>query len=261
MSDEDISLSEKRVYADASDTTTAFVGTEHGVVRVSVSDDIVGEFSLEWGEPVTDIAAADGRLAVATPDDVFVRADEGFHETGFGPASAVGYAENGDFLAAGAGRIARFESEWTDLGMVDAVRAISGSLIAAESGIHQFDGTHVGLTNARDVSSVGTPLAATATGLYYLANGWVRALEGDFSVVTSDGSATYAATSGTVYKQDGNEREWTSLDLPVEGLIKDIVSAEHAYAITDEGTFLVNAGDGWRYRSIGMSGVTGLAVL
>jgi hypothetical protein len=260
MSD-DISLSEKRVYADATDATTAFVGTARGVVRVSVSDDIVGEFALERTDRVTDIAAADGRLAVSTPEDVLVRSGGNFHETGFGPASAVGYGDGGTLLAAGDGRIARHESGWERLGTLGDVRAIDGGMVAARSGVHRLDGTHVGLEDARDISTAGTPLAATGTGLYYLANGWLRGLEGDVSVVASDGERSHAATAGGFYRTDGSESEWTAVELPVDGTVRDIAYAGGVYAVTEDGTFLANAGDGWRHRSLGVPDVSGLAVV
>lgn len=261
MSDQDISLHEKRVYADATDATTAFVGTATGLVRVSVSDDIVGEFSLEWSGQVTDIASVDGRLAIGTPEDAFVRSDGAFHETEFGPASAVGYAGNGDLLAAGDGRLARYDSGWIDLGSIGEIRAIDGEMVAARAGVHRLDGTHLGLEDARDVSTTGTPLVATDSGLYYLANGWMCAIEGGFSVVASDGVRSHSATEETFYELESPESEWSTVDLPVDGTVADVAYTENVYAVTRDGTFLANAGDGWRHRSLGVPDVTGLAVL
>lgn len=261
MSDEDISLSEKRIYADTTGVTTAFVGTESGVVRVSISDDIVGEFTLERTGAVTDVAAADGRLAIGTPNDVFVRFDGAFHETEFGRASAVGYDTDGELLAAGDGRLARYDDGWTTIGLIEGVRAIDGGMVAAESGVHRIDGTHVGLEDARDISTTGTPLAATGTGLYYLANGWMCAIDDEFTVAASDGAHSHAATSETLYRQRGPESEWAAVELPIDGTIADVAYADHVYAVTDDGTFLADAGDGWRYRSLGVPGVTGLAVV
>ena len=261
MTDEDSSLSEKRVYADATDAMTAFVGTTNGVIRVSVSDDIVGEFSLERTGDVTDIASDNGRLAIGTPEDVLVRADGSFHETGFGPASAVGYDEDGALVAAGEGRLARYTDEWERLGTLEDVRAIDGGMAAAGSGLHRLDGTHVGLEDARDVSTAGTPLAATGSGLYYLANGWMCALEGDFAVVSSAGERGFAATSDTLYRADASETEWEETGPPVGGSVAAIACTDNVYAVTEDGTFLANAGDGWRHRSFGVSGVNGLAVV
>ena len=59
MSDEDVSLTEKRVYAGGGGATTAAVASEVGLARVSISDDIVGEFSLERRGQTTAVAAVD----------------------------------------------------------------------------------------------------------------------------------------------------------------------------------------------------------
>lgn len=263
MSDEDISLDEKRVYADRAGTTTAFVASGAGVVRVEVSDDIVGEFALERRGAATDLAAADGRLAVATPEDVLVSDGEAFTETGFGPADAVGFHDGP--VAAGDGRIARLEEgEWTTLADLGDVRAIDGDVVAAASGVHRLDGTHVGLEAATDVSTAGEPLAATDDGLYYLANGWMAALDGAFAVVAghADGRA-HAATAEALYEREGERGGdgWTVVDLPVEGTVADVAHADATFVVTREGTFLADAGDGWRHRSLGLPDVSAVAVV
>jgi len=258
MSDEDISIDEKRVYADKTGTTTAFVATGVGITRVDVSDDIVGEFSLVHRGTATDAASADGRLAVATTEDVLVGTGEEFEPTGFGPADAVGYHDG--LLAAGEGRIARYDDGWVTLAELDDVRAMDGEMVAAASGVHRLDGTHVGLTAANDVTTGGGPLAATETGLYYLANGWMEALDGDFRVAANrvDGTA-HAATGDRLYER--TDGEWSAVELPIEGTIADVAYGEATYAVTTDGTFLVNAGDGWRHRSLGLPDVTALAVV
>jgi len=258
MSDDDISLSEKRVYAGGGDTTTAAVASEVGLARVSISDDIVGEFSLAHRGRTTAVTAADGRFAVGTPEDAFVHTDGDFEATGFGAAVALGYRDG--LIASDGGRIARHDGEWRTLSELDAVRSIDGGMVAAESGIHRLDGTHVGLDDAADVSTSGTPLAATADGLYYLANGWMCALEGSFRTVASDGERAHAATAEALYERD-EAGSWHPVDLPVDGTVVDVAYDGGVYAVTDDGTCLANAGDGWRHRSLGLTGVAGLAVL
>jgi hypothetical protein len=259
MSDEDISLDEKRVYADKAGTTTAFVAAGVGVARVEVSADIVGEFALEYRGTAVDVAATDGRLAVATPEDVLVSEGGAFSETGFGPAAAVDYRDG--LVAAGDGRIARRDGEgWTTLGRVDDVRAVDGDLVAAASGVHRLDGSHAGLEAARDVSTAADPLAATDSGLYYLANGWMAALEGAFEVVAgrSDGRA-HAATADALYERvDG---EWRREELPVDGPVADVAHGEATFVVTGDGAFLADAGDGWRHRSLGLPDVSAVAVV
>jgi len=258
MSDEDTSLDEKRVYADRAGTTTAFVATGAGVARVEVSDDIVGEFALEHRGRATDVAAASGRFAVATPEDVLVTGGETVTETGFGPADAVGYRDG--LVAAGDGRVARYEDgRWTTLADVADVRAVDGDMVAAAGGVHRLDGTHVGLTAATDVSTAADPLAATDDGLYYLANGWVSALDGAFEVVAAapDGRA-HAATADAFYAR--REGAWSAVDLPVDGSVADVAYGEATYVMTVDGTLLANAGDGWRHRSLGLPDAAAVAV-
>lgn len=276
MSDEDISLDEKRVYADRAGTTTAFVATDAGVARVDVSDDIVGEFALEYRGPVTDVASADGRLAIATPGDVLVWADGAFVQTGFGPASAVAYHDG--LVAAGDGRIARLadgrisdtddgdDAEWRRLAELEDVRRIDGDLLAAASGVHRLDGTHVGLDAANDVTTAVGPLAATESGLFYLANGWMRALDGAFDVVSgAETGLSHAATDETLYErgdegEDSGAIDWREVTLPVDEPIADVAYGEATYVLTTDGTFLANAGDGWRHRSLGLPGARCVAV-
>jgi hypothetical protein len=257
MTDEDISLAEKRVYGDASEATTLFVASEIGLIRVAVSDDVIGEFSLERRGRVIDVAADEGRLAIATPEDVHVATEDGFRETGFGPATAVAYHDG--LVAAGGSRLARYDGTWTTLSELDDVRSIAGQLVAAQTGVHYLDGTRVGLDDAFDVSAAATPLAATGSGLYHLANGWVRALEGPFSVVASDGTRGHAASADSFHERSA-DGEWRPVALPVEGSVVDVAHEAGSYAVTEAGAVLASVGDGWRHRSIGVTGVTGLAV-
>lgn len=258
----DTSIDEKRVYGGSAGATAAFLATEAGLARVAVSDDIVGEFGLVRRGPAVDVAASRGRLAVATPEDVLVGAGESFVETGFGPADAVGYAD-GTLLAAGGGRVARYGEGWETLADLSGVRAIEGELVAAETGLHRLDGSHVGLAEARDVATAGRPLAATASGLYYLANGWMEAVDGDFEAVAAAGGRAHAATATTLYERaDGG---WRPLEVALDGAVADLAhggagGTEATYAVTESGTFLAEAGDGWRRRSLGLPGVARIAV-
>ena len=303
MSDAEGSLDEKRVYAGGREATVVFVAADVGLVRVSVADDLVGEFSLVHRGPVRDAVVVDGRVAIATGEDVLFEGDRdrgspsetpstddavAFFETGFGPATAVGASggtvsdsggDGGRLVAAGAGdgRIAVYDPDegWEDRGTVEDVRAIDGELVAAAGGVHRLDGTHVGLDDARDVSSAGTPLAATGSGLYYLANGWMDALDGSFGVVASDGHGrAMAATADDLYERvtGGSDAaggagaaiggEWRVVELPVEGVVADVAFGADGttYVLMESGALLVDAGDGWRHRSLGLAGARAIAV-
>lgn len=257
-------LDEKRVYGEKAGRTELYVAAEMGVAVVSVSDDIVGEFTLDHRCTARDVAAGPDRLAVATDEDVLVSAEGGYTGTAFGPAVAVGF--DGDrLLAAGPdGRVAARTGEaWTDLGTVTDVRAIDGRLVAGKGGVYRADDdlTHVGLSDVRDVTGASQPLAATGDGLYYLGPGWAAALDGAFSVVASgsaEGDPAHAATADALYERDGET--WVERSLPVDGRVTDVTHGAGTYAVTAEGVVLVDAGDGFRDRALGLRDVRAVEV-
>jgi hypothetical protein len=283
MSDDDISIDEKRVYGAKSGTTAVFVATGAGLARVEISGDLVGEFGLSYRGAVHDVAGASGHLALATDDDVRLGTGEAFRPTGFGPATAVGW-HDGALHAAGDGRVARFApdgdpadeatedpeepvaGEWHTCCEVDDVRALVDDHVAAADGLYRLDGDQLGLSDVRTVAP-RVPLVATGDGLYYLGNGWMDALPGDFRAVAAaqDGRA-HAATPDALYVRapgsDGYGPDvWAEVDLTAPGHVVDIAYGEGVtYVVTAEGTVLANAGDGWRDRSIGLPDARGLAV-
>ncbi|WP_255151126.1 HVO_0234 family beta-propeller protein [Halorarius halobius] len=269
--EKDITLDEKRVYGAKAGSTPAFVATGAGLARVEVSADLVGEFSLVHRGDVRDVVGSEGRLAVAG-DDALVGTGDGFEPTEFGPATAVGFHDG--LVAAGAGRVARHDGDaWVDLAAVEDVRTIAGGMLAAAGGVVRLDGTHVGLDDARDVTTDGEILAATADGLYYLANGWMDALDGGFRAVAADGDRAYAVSDeGTLYRR--TDDEWVDTGAP--GDVADVALSDDAvYAVTTGGTFLANAGEvsgrgpdareaephgGWRDRMLGLPEARRVAV-
>ncbi|OLZ42447.1 hypothetical protein A6E15_16410 [Natrinema saccharevitans] len=273
------SIEEKRVYGDREGAITAYVASATGVVRVRVAGDTVGEFGLCERRPARDVATTDEAVAIATDEDVRVaRLEDGedtetFAETGFGPAVAVG-ADGGElFAAAPDGRIARRPAgteEWTDLEGegVAAVRAIDGDLVGTDDGVYRVrDGglDHAGLTDVRDVSAAGVPLAATAEGLYKLGNGWMPIREGPFDAVSADPRSepgrlarAYAIAGEEIYGYAGDD-EWRAIEDASEPIV-DVGYGETTYAVTEAGTFLAAGEDGWRPHPIGVREVTGLAV-
>ena len=54
--------------------------------------------------------------------------------------------------------------------------------------------------------------------------------------------------------------EWRSVEVPVEKPVAGIAYGEATYAVTADGIFLADAGDGWRHRSLGLPDVAGVAV-
>ena len=159
-----------------------------------------------------------------------------------------------------------------------------GDLVAAADGVHRLDGTPLGLEAVNDVSTAGRPLAATDAGLYYLANGWMTAVEEPFRVIvrdTDDGTAHAAGErlyereaerseasdepSGRTDHREGRhasreDGEWRPVELPVDERVTGVAYGAATYAVTAAGTFLADAGDGWRHRSLGLPDVTGVVV-
>ena len=306
-------IDEKRVYTDNSGTETVLLATGLGVVSVSVSDDLIGEFGVVRRCEARDVATAGSLVAVATDEDVLLaartstneEADSGtstatpeidFAETGFGPATAVGFDGGTLFAGDENGRVARSDGEgswssdsdhsgggddgdgtesaaWADVGTTGSVRAIDGGLVAADDGVYRVGSggvTHAGLDDARDVDA--EPLVATGAGLYKLGNGWMDVLEGSVEAVDAIEERGLAAVDGALYARGldsgetgdaSDERDrWVEEKLPVDG---DVVAVTHgveaSYAVTADGALAVRLpGDEWRYRELGVRDVAAATV-
>jgi hypothetical protein len=269
------SIEEKRVFGERGGDTTVYLATGTGVVRVSAAADRIGSFGLEHRCVARDLAVVDGRLAVATDEDVLF----GDERTGFGPALAVGGTDVP--IAAGPDgeevRIARYDAgdgdadaEWTDLGSLEGVRTIDGDLIAAAEGVYRAGSAlqYVGLEDVRDVSTAGVPLAATGEALYRLGNGWMVEEEGSFELVAVDRTSTpgalerACALSGDrlfVHGTDGgDDGTWRERDVPAPPAAVAVDDA--LYLATEDGRLFVDAGDGWRSQALGIGGVRAMVV-
>jgi len=280
-------IDEKRVYTDESGTETVYLATGLGVVAVSVSDGLVGEFGVTHRCRARDVATEGPSVAAATDEDVLVSdrseaggggveagsgaesgATPGFVATGFGPASAVGFRD-GALLAGDAdGRLARWDpgdGVWTDLGSVGGVRAVDGDFVAAADGVHQVGESGlrpVGLDDAHDVD--GEPVVASGSGLYKLGNGWMDVAPGPATAVDTVGGRGLAVCGGDLYARRGAGEGWTPTDLPFDddATVAAVAhGADAAYAVTEAGRLAVQLpGEGWRDRSLGLGEVEAAAV-
>jgi hypothetical protein len=267
------SIDEKRVYDDREGANVCYLATGVGVVRVAVSDDLVGEYGVVRPGTARDVAVVGGALVVATDEDVTV----GGEAAGLGPAVAVGTAATGDGLAVlEDGTVCRLDG--TALGQVPDARAVDGGLVAAENGVYRVsDGVnHAGLEDVRDVAGVaredadggaGPPLAATADGLYALGPGWARRATGGWRAVANgpDGAVALDAEGRLHRSASDAERAETWERLPA---LPDALApvdcgrgAGVTYVAGADGRFAVRLdGDEWRSRTLGTPRVTRLVV-
>ncbi|MFC6787028.1 hypothetical protein ACFQFH_14425 [Halobaculum halobium] len=229
-------IAEKRVFTKRDDVVRALAASSMGVVGVSISGDIVGEFGIDHRCDARDVAARGDAVAVATDEDVLVG---DFEPTGHGPAVAASVAGDGVLAAAPDGTVSLLAAEadaddangdptdsaWIEVGSVDDPRRLDGRLVAAGDGVHRLtDGSleYAGLEDVRDVSDRGVPLAVTADTLYTLGNGWMRDLDADgggrdpgshaesgaFRCVVADaeGERAVAATDAAVFERGTRPR-------------------------------------------------------
>jgi hypothetical protein len=265
-------IREKRVFVESADTVSAYVASDLGVTVARISGDKVGEFTLEHRCTARDVAGTTRGVAVATSEDVLVGDGEDFDATGFGPAVAVAGYDGGVLAAGEDGRVAHYDGDWTDRGSVDGdVRALDADLVAASDGVHRVtsDGVdHAGLDAVRDVAAPGVPQAATSEGVLRLGNGWLDSLAGDTRVVAADPASAepgavgraHAATPDACYEY--GDGDWTERSLPVDERAADVAYAVDATVVlTTDGTLAVDAGDGFRHRSLGLRDAHAVAVV
>ncbi|HMB50031.1 MAG TPA: hypothetical protein VKM69_05170 [Natronoarchaeum rubrum] len=257
-------IEEKRIFAKKSGRTRAFVGSGVGVAAVSVSADLVGEFGVEYRTAAIDVAGRAGQIAVATGEDVVLLGDEPL-ELGFGPASAVGFRDGAVVAGDENGRVATATDpdEWSELGTAGgAIRAIDGDLAAASDGVYRLSERldDPDLDAAADVASGAVDLAATAAGVYRYQDGWTREIEGDATLVAADADGRAHAVVGDTFYARTSDGEWSPVELPVDADPAGVAYGPATYVATADGTFLVDAGDGWRHQPLGLRGVVGCAV-
>ena len=306
--EDDISIEEKRVYAGSAGRTDAYLAADVGVVRVAISGDKVGPYELVARDAARDVAVlgrpdAPDLIAVATDHTLAVASaadDPTFDPVGLGASVAVGVSDGGFLAADATDELHRVNvraapepagsptTDTTRIGSVDDPRRIDGPLVAAADGVHRVTGTAAGaaptvetagLANARDVSGAGVPLAATASGLYWLGNGWMPAAERPATAVAADGNGHAMAVvdgtlrvhpggagvsgspAGTVAETRWDADAWTETALPVDERPVALGYGPGLSAVvTAAGTVCVNAGDGWRHQALGIGEIGGVAL-
>ena len=275
MTDDDISIDEKRVFSSKAGKTEVFVATGVGVVVVDVSGDRVGGFRIDHRCTARDVAGRDGRIAVATDEDVLLA--PGYEPTGFGPAACVGLTDDRGVALGEDGRVSTLPFEapldgestpWRTVGTVAGGRAVDGRLVATDEGVVRLSSDRLrpaGLAAVNDVAAAG-PFAATDEGLFYLGNGWMTIDDSSWTVVDAavDGDRAHAAGLPGVRRQTGTDRgawEAVSDDFGTDGEPVGFAYGDgFVCAVTAAGGFVVDAGDGPRTQALGLRDVGGVAV-
>jgi len=272
--DDGIALDEKRVYGGKRSETTVYVAAGLGLTRVAVAGDQVGRFELAQGGDTQDVAGRDGRLLVATDEDVLVGTDQGFEPTGFGPAVTVGLDGDRPLAAGPDGAVGALRGdEWVRLGTVADPRALDGDLLAAGDGVYRVDTDEEDADDsaaldrrregaATDVAAAG-PYAACPDGLYELPDRQLR--EAGHTAVAAGGSRAHAVAGGELFVRRSG---WERCALPTDERVVDVAYGQSVYAVTAAGTLLVDADPeqtpdgrgGWRSRALGVREARQLAV-
>jgi len=283
-------IDEKRVYTETSGVETVYLASGLGVVSVSVSDDLIGEFGVRHRCRARDVATAGPLVAAATDEDVVLcdrrtddaasgsAGDPSFAPAGFGPATAVGFRDGTLLAGDGDGRVASYDVDddggtgegegvetgaWAELGTAGAVRGIDGDFVAAADGAYQAGASGlrpVGLDDARDVDS--EPLVATGAGLYKLGNGWMDVRPEPATAVDAAGGRGLAVCGGDLYVRESDAGAWVAAGLPFDAEVAAVAhGVEAAYAVTEAGRIAVRLPGGeWRDRSLGVGDVAAAAV-
>jgi hypothetical protein len=280
-------IAEKRVYDDATGTIAVAVAGDTGLAIAAISGDIVGEFGLALRRPIADLAVLpDGRLALATEEDVLVvPVPEPTASLAAVPepivtdrgAGTVVSATADRLIAAGHGEIASRPVETLDDPACDwtvhdapagTVQSSDGPLVATDGGVLRVDQTGLstlGLDGARDVAAGRVTLAGTDHGAYRLDDEWHQQFDAATSVVTAGPERAHAVTANKVHAFD--RTGWTDIDWPLDTPPVDLAYATPTtsdqpvtIALGETGTLLVDAGDGWRRRALGLRGVQACAV-
>jgi len=279
-------LTEKRVFGSKHGTTEVFAASETGLVGVTVSADNIGEFGLPIRKETSAVATSERGVLAGTTDGIqYSPLNDGpstaqsrsFNVIGseladsvvdltWGPDGPIAVTADAVWIPNEWSTATERTAEavaWKSVGELNAIRAVSGSLVATSDGIYRLgeELDHVGLTAVNDIAAHGTPLAATDDGLFSLGNGWQQVASGTFRRVGSDGHGHAHAIGETILRCEPGADDWVDDALPVDSRVVDVdYGGGVVAAITENGTLALAAGDGWRQQLLGVRGIAGLAV-
>lgn len=275
---------DRNLFGEKLSTVVGFVAGEMGVVRVELSGDRIGGYSLVERCTASAISANGRAIVVGTDEDV--RIDVGdtgeYRSLGFGSAVAVGINDDTVYAARTDGTVGRLdgvlsgrrETEWETLREVRGPRRIAGTHLAADSGVFRLAGTteSLGLSDVNDIGNVGTTthqlLAGTGDGLYqHEGDAWTRIDNRPVRrIVGGERGSLILRESDEL--EEGEDGDWNGIETPDRCRAVDVTRAGCLYAVTETGELFVGVGadqttdgyEGWRSQPIGVHGVVGLTL-
>jgi hypothetical protein len=259
------SLTEKRVFAPDRPARTVYIGTERGLVALSVAGSSLGRFSLATRGAVHALTATPQGVVAAVDDRLIAVAGAELPPSvpaTTGAVDVVGADAAGVWTAVGTavtryplGTAAAPETHRTGA----PVTAIAPPFIGTTDGLlrHGAAGLQaVGLEHVTGLTA--TPLVGTTAGLYTLGNGWMRRVDAPVTAVAS-GEQQHAAVieEAVVTATDG----WTTTAAPPVPPVDVAVTADAVYAIGADGVAMAHTpGAPWTQTHLGVGGITGIAV-
>ena len=259
------SLEEKRVFAPDRPARTLYVGTDRGVLALSVAGVHLGRFSMAISGTVQALCAAPGGVVAAVDDRVEVIRDAELPSAM--PATTDGVGVLGadatavwtatDDLAI---RYPRTAGGAPERYRTDApVTAIAPPFIGTTAGLLRYtaDGLQsVGLEHVTALTSA--PLVGTTAGLYTLGNGWLRQLDGPVRAAASHPSHSVVATDTGLFTDDSG---WAPVEAPPASPVALAVCADAVYAISADGVAMAHLpGEPWTQTHLGVGGITGMVI-
>jgi hypothetical protein len=259
------SLDEKRVFAPDRPARTLYVGTDRGLIALSVAGVHLGRYSMAIRGTVHALCA--------TPAGVIAAVDDRVEAIGGAELPSTMPATTGEVAVLGADAAAVWTatddlvtrypcSDGGDPGRYrtgGAVTAIAPPFIGTTDGLLRYtpDGLQsVGLEQVTALTSA--PLVGTTEGLYTLGNGWMRQLEGHVLAAASHPSHSAAATDTGIYTGASG---WAALDAPPAPSVALAVSADVVYAISADGIVMAHLpGEPWTQTHLGVGGITGVVI-
>lgn len=257
---------DRRLFGDRQETTIGYVASKMGLVRIELSADRIGNYSLLERGSVRAVATDDQTVVVGTDESVHFDTDDSGEcmPLGFGRTTAVGIDGETVFAAGPDGTIGRLDGHeaWNwrqsdagihaDAGVQDGAGIQDDAGIQSGAGVQadadenrEPDPTWQTLGSVDDPASIDGDLLAAESGVFRLGSSIeTLGLSGVTDVARdSTGSELLAATRDGLYCCSNGEADWEQLTTDE---YHRVLSVEDGYlTVTDEGTVRRVTGDGW----------------